>query len=166
MEEYADYKLHLQGGEPGPFRARNNYSNDKIAWELPIGGAFPLPETFFELMTPAYTGYKLSKSKENLTELEAKEIEQRFLVQKFFFSLFLGFFSAYLAYTCNYVDDGWFSGTFSMRWIYTIIAFLLPGIYLLYYVMVHVIGDSVLVASGLLSSCLPMAKQQLSPLGT
>ena len=164
QKDYSDYNMQLKAGEASPeFSSRRGYSNDEVAWNLPLGGAFPLPETL-EMMTPLVSGTKLlkqHKDKENLTELDATQIENRFLIQKFFFTLFLSLFSAYLAYSCNYVDDKWFSGSWALRWLYTLVAFIFGGMYLLFHVVVHVIGDSVLVSEGLPSSCLPQAIAQV-----
>jgi hypothetical protein len=123
-----------------------------------IGGV-NIPKTI-KIMSPITLGMDYmnkKKKKENLSDADVPE--DPYFIEKALFTLFISLVAAILAWDCNDIGNSF--GGRTMQILYTIFAFLFGGLYLVYYIFVHIIGDSVLTANCLPSSCPSSIIEQL-----
>lgn len=66
-------------------------------------------------------------------------------------AILMGIGAATMSFQCNELGDG-IAGTI-LQILYTMVAFLLGGIYIVYYMVVHWLGNTILQNAGFVGSC-------------
>jgi len=65
----------------------------------------------------------------------------------------LGLIAVWLSFGCNDLGPSSPISAIILQIIYSVFAFLFGGLYILYYLIVHWLGDDVLMSAGFTSSC-------------
>lgn len=72
---------------------------------------------------------------------------------QFGIAIILGLVATWLSFTCNEIGTDSPIGSVILQILYSLLAFLFGGLYILYYFVVHYLGNDILMSVGFASSC-------------
>lgn len=103
----------------------------------------------FNFLTPLGSGVENFKDKKE--GLNTKS--QTYSTCQLIVAIGLGIVAAWLSFQCNELGPDSSIGAVILQIVYAIVAFLFGGLYILYYMVVHWVGDGILANAGFASSC-------------